>query len=46
MPGLGRRVAYTYEIVELAPAERTVMRTVLGPFPMVDFRSLAFAHAA
>jgi len=31
---LGRRMAYTYEIVELVPAERLVMRTAQGPFPM------------
>lgn len=31
---LGRRMAYTYEIVELVPAERLVMRTAEGPFPM------------
>ena len=31
---LGRRLAYTYEIVELAPGERLVMRTAEGPFPM------------
>ena len=31
---LGRRMAYTYEIVELVPGERFVMRTAEGPFPM------------
>jgi hypothetical protein len=31
---LGRRIAYTYEVVELVPGERLVMRTADGPFPM------------
>jgi uncharacterized membrane protein len=31
---LGRRLEYTYELVELVPGERLVMRTAPGPFPM------------
>lgn len=31
---LGRRLAYTYQVVELVPGERLVMRTAEGPFPM------------
>jgi uncharacterized membrane protein len=31
---LGRRLAYTYEIVDLVPGQRLVMSTAQGPFPM------------
>ena len=31
---LGRRLAYTYEVIEQVPGERLVMRTAEGPFPM------------
>ena len=31
---LRRRLAYTYEVVDLVPGERLVMRTAEGPFPM------------
>src|ERR671913_635809 len=31
---LGRRMAYTYEVVDLVPGQRLVMRTAQGPFPM------------
>lgn len=31
---LGRRMAYTYVVVDLAPRKRLVMRTTQGPFPM------------
>ncbi|HEY3528141.1 MAG TPA: SRPBCC family protein [Nocardioides sp.] len=31
---LGRTLSYTYEVVDLEPGERLVMRTAEGPFPM------------
>jgi uncharacterized membrane protein len=31
---LGRKLAYTYEVIELVPGERFVQRTAQGPFPM------------
>lgn len=31
---LGRRLAYTYEVIDLIPGRRLVMRTAEGPFPM------------
>jgi uncharacterized membrane protein len=31
---LGRRLEYTYEIIEFQPGRRLVMRTSEGPFPM------------
>ena len=31
---LGRRLAYTYKVIELVPGERLVMCTAEGPFPM------------
>ena len=31
---LGRRLAYTYDVIEFVPGRRLVMRTAEGPFPM------------
>ena len=31
---LGRRIEYTYEVVDLTQGERLIMRTAQGPFPM------------
>ena len=31
---LGRKLEYTYEVVDLVPGERFAMRTAQGPFPM------------
>ena len=31
---LGRRLAYTYEVVDFRPGEGLAMRTTQGPFPM------------
>lgn len=31
---LGRRLAYTYQVIELLPGSRLVMSTRQGPFPM------------
>ncbi|MEX2255275.1 MAG: SRPBCC family protein [Acidimicrobiia bacterium] len=31
---LGRRLAYTYEFMDVRPGEQLIMRTAQGPFPM------------
>jgi len=42
---LGRRLDYTYELVELVPGQRLVMRTCEGPFPMETSYTWAEAGA-
>jgi len=43
---LGRTLRYTYEITELVPEERLVMRTQEGPFPMETTYTWSAASAA
>jgi uncharacterized membrane protein len=31
---MGRRLAYTYEVIDYVPGDRLTMRTAEGPFPM------------
>ncbi len=42
---LGRRLAYTYEVTELVPGERLVMRTTDGPLAMETTYTWADAGA-
>jgi hypothetical protein len=42
---LGRQLAYTYEITELIPGQRMVMRTAEGPFPMETTYTWAVTQA-
>lgn len=43
---LGRRLEYEYEVVELVPGERLVMRTSEGPFPMETTYTWADANGS
>jgi uncharacterized protein YndB with AHSA1/START domain len=43
---LGRRLEYTYEVRELVPAERFVMSTADGPFPMETTYTFEDANGA
>jgi len=43
---LGRRLEYEYEVIELVPGERLVMRTSEGPFPMETTNTWADANGA
>lgn len=40
---LGRELVYTYELTEVVPGERLVMRTAEGPFPMETIYTFADA---
>jgi uncharacterized membrane protein len=42
---LGRRLEYTYELVDVVPGERLVMRTSQGPFPMETTYTFSDADA-
>ena len=43
---LGRGLAYTYEVTDLEPGRRLVMRTAQGPFPMETTYTWAAVDAA
>lgn len=43
---LGRRLAYTYEVVELVPGRRLTMRTPGPPFPMETTYTWETEHGA
>lgn len=43
---LGRRLAYTYEVVTFVPGQQLVMRTAEGPFPMETSYMWEDAHEA
>ncbi len=41
---LGRRLVYTYEVIDVVAGERLVMRTAEGPFPMETTYTFADAE--